>query len=253
MTTKRSPWFMRFGPRRAARLRLFCFPYAGGSAGTFESWGGELDGVEVVAVQLPGRSNRINEKPLESVADIVTPLIAELRHFRDLPFALFGHSNGALICFELARELQRRGIEGLAHIFLSAKRALHLPRLRANTHDLPYDQFIAELRSINGTPEEVLRRQELMALFVPVLRADFKVNETHKYHADIRLKSSASLFAGALDKDISKADVLAWRENIDSGDIRYTEFPGDHFFIHSHRQAVLAEVNRILAGLPGQD
>jgi surfactin synthase thioesterase subunit len=243
---------MRFGPKQAKRMRLFCFPYAGGSAGLFESWADAFEDAEVLAVQLPGRSNRIDETPLESVAEIVSSLLGALDDLLDRPFVFFGHSNGALLCFELARELQRRDITGLAHIILSAKSALHLPRTQPNTHDLPYDRFIEELRSINGTPEEFLRNPQLMQLFVPMIRADFKVDETHRYDADVRLKCSASLFAGEMDVDISQADVLAWRDLFDSDDLVYTAFPGDHFFIHSHRQLVLAEIDAVLKRLRGE-
>lgn len=239
---------MQFKRHHQAKLRLFCFPYAGGNAGLFEPWGSAFEGVDVVAVQLPGRSSRFTEKPLESMDEIVTQLIVELRCFRDLPFVFFGHSNGALICFELARELQRRGIDGLKHIILSAKRAPHLPRLRPTTYDLPYDDFIEELRSINGTPEAMLNTKELMDLFVPILRADFKVGETHKYCADIKLKSAASIFWGRLDADIPEVDIQAWRADIESKDIEFTEFSGDHFFVHSQQQLVLEKVRKILSG-----
>jgi medium-chain acyl-[acyl-carrier-protein] hydrolase len=245
-----SRWFMRFKRNRQARLRLFCFPYAGGSAGLFEPWGRAFEGVDVVGVQLPGRSNRINEKPLDSLTEIVARLIVELRGLDDLPFVFFGHSNGALICFELARELQRRGTGGLQHIILSGRRAPHLPRVHPNTHDLPHDAFIEELRSINGTPEELLGNMELMNLFVPILRADFKVNETSEYRADIRLNTPASIFWGRLDTDIPEADIQAWRAEFDTGDITFTEFSGDHFFIHSQQALVLERVGRILGGLP---
>lgn len=250
--SKKSPWFVQFKRHHQPKLRLFCFPYAGGNAGLFEPWGSAFEGIDVIAVQLPGRSSRISEKPLESMAEIVTQLIVELSCFRDLPFVFFGHSNGALICFELARELQRRGIDGLEHIILSAKRAPHLPRVRPNTYDLPYEAFIEELRSIDGTPEAMLNNRGLMDLFLPILRADFKVGETHKYCADIKLRSAASIFWGRLDADIPEADIQAWQADIESADIEYTEFSGDHFFIHSQQQLVLEKVSRILSGLPSR-
>lgn len=243
---RQNPWFQRFKPNPSARFRLFCFPYAGGNAGLYEPWSSAFDGVEVVAVQLPGRSNRFNERPLESVPEVVAQLVQGWDAYRDLPFVFFGHSNGALICFELARELQRRGIGGLAHIILSAKRAAHLPRRRPTTFDLPYDEFIAELRSINGTPREVLENRQLMDLFVPVLRADFRMNETHRYVADVRLRCAASLFNGTLDHDLPSSDVLAWKELIDADELEYIEFPGDHFFIHSLQSRVLSEIGAVL-------
>lgn len=247
--SRQSPWFMRFNRNPQARLRLFCFPYAGGSAGLFEPWGRAFEGVDVVGVQLPGRSNRINEKPLDSLTEIVAHLIVELRGLDDLPFVFFGHSNGALICFELARELQRRGIGGLQHIILSGRRAPHLPRVHPNTHDLPHDAFIEELRSINGTPEELLSNSDLMNLFVPILRADFKVSETSKYCDDIKLKTPACIFWGRRDTDIPEAEIQAWRAEFETGDIEFAEFSGDHFFIHSQQPLVLERVGKILGGL----
>jgi len=248
--SRRSPWFVRFKRNHQARLRLFCFPYAGGSAGLFEPWGRAFEGVDVVGVQLPGRGSRVNEKPLDSLTEIVAHLVVELRGLDDLPFVFFGHSNGALICFELARELQRRSIGGLQHIILSGRRAPHLPRVLPNTYDLPHDAFIEELRSINGTPEELLNNEELMDLFVPILRADFKVSETNKYCADIKLNTAACIFWGRLDTDIPEADIHAWRAEFETGDIEFTEFSGDHFFIHSQQQLVLERVGKILGGLP---
>ena len=241
-----SPWFLQFKRPHSARLRLFCFPYAGGNANIFESWGSALEGVDVVGIQLPGRSYRFTERPLESIESIVEQLIPELATLGDLPFAFFGHSNGSLICFELARELQRRGVVGPKHIFLSAKRAPHLPRLRSKTYDLPLDEFLEALRGINGTPEAVLRNKELMDLYVPILRCDFKISETHIYNDDVKLRTSASLFTGLQDTDVCEGGMLAWRANIESDDIQYATFPGDHFFIHSQKPLVLAAIREAL-------
>jgi len=245
----KSPWFIRFNQNPSASVRLFCFPYAGGNASIFEPWAKALRAIDVVAVQLPGRGVRFAERPLESMADIVAAFVDAFQHLSRLPFAIFGHSNGALIGFEVARELQRRGNRDLKHIFLSAAKAPHLSRGREKTYDLPYDEFIEELRSIKGTPEEILKNNSLMALVVPALRADFKINQTYHYVPDIRLSASASLFTGLRDVAISDADMLAWQENIASSNVGYKVFQGDHFFIHSHQQMILDEVHLVLEQL----
>lgn len=247
----KSPWFIRFNqnPGPSVGIRLFCFPYAGGNASIFEPWARELRNVDVVAVQLPGRGVRFAEKPLESMTEIVAAFADAFEHLSPMPFAIFGHSNGALIGFEVARELRRRGNGDLKHIFLSAAKAPHLPKRRGKTYDLPYDQFIDELRSINGTPEEILTNKSLMALVVPALRADFKINQTYQYVPEVRLAVSASLFTGLKDVAISDSDMLAWQEHLASDNINYKVFQGDHFFIHSHQHLVLDEVHLVLEQL----
>lgn len=248
-------WITCTRPNPVARLRLFCVPYAGGAASAFYGWPDGLPAfVETCPVQLPGRENRLGESPFERMAPLVEALGGAIRARLDLPFALFGHSMGAFVCFELARWLRRRGANGPVHLFVSGCRAPQLPDLDPAIHHLPDAEFIRELRRFGGTPEAVLQHEELMQLFLPILRADLAVHETHEYVQDEPLDCSISAFAGAEDEGVSPEAVDAWREQTRAGFCLRT-FPGNHFFLQSARgsllQAIFQDLVQVLSGLGG--
>jgi medium-chain acyl-[acyl-carrier-protein] hydrolase len=152
-----SRWISRFKPQPQSRLRLFCFPYAGGGATIFRSWPDELaSSVEVCAIQLPGRGARMTEKPFIRMSALVSALTDALLPLFDKPFAFFGHSMGAWICFELARRLQREHAIEPLHLFVSGAGAPHVPSRELPLHALPEDEFIEALGGLNGTPKELL-------------------------------------------------------------------------------------------------
>src|SRR5262249_12373891 len=155
------PWFHVQHRNPSAALRLFCFPYAGGDIGIYRDWFKDLPAsVEVVAVQYPGRGIRFGEALISSCGGMVSALSQYRVHFLDKPFAFFGHSSGALVSFELARELQRKGGAGQVHHFISGRRALHLPRPGVVLHSLPDDEFVAELVRFGGTSSELLSQPD---------------------------------------------------------------------------------------------
>ena len=230
-----------------ARVRMFCFPYAGGGASAYRGWGGVLPAdVEVCPVQLPGREGRLREAPfdrpeplVQAIADALQPYLA------DRPFVFFGHSMGAMLGFELARELRRRGQTLPLHLFVSGRRAPQVPDDNDPIHDLPEAEFIEKLRELNGTPEEVLQHAELMKLLSPVLRADFAVNETYVYKEEEPFDIGISAFGGLGDKEVAREDVGAWKEHTRAR-FRVRMLPGDHFFIHGNKDMVLEALARDL-------
>jgi medium-chain acyl-[acyl-carrier-protein] hydrolase len=245
-----SKWFKKYRYSAAARLRLFCFPYAGGSAQIFEGWEKGLpDWVDVFALQSPGRTVRFAEAPISNLRAKISILVDEIQPYLDIPHVFVGHSNGALTAFELARELQSRGGRELRHIVLSAKRAPHLPK-RELIHDLPFREFVARLRTLKATPTEILENEELMQLFEPMLRADFALSETHEFASGVRIDSPITLFWGEGDDEVPKEDMLAWGAHT-SGGIDLIPFDGDHFFIHSHRNDVVGKVRAIVEQAAG--
>ncbi|HEX2093650.1 MAG TPA: thioesterase domain-containing protein, partial [Longimicrobiaceae bacterium] len=176
------PWVVRRPLNPHTRLRLFCFPYAGGGASIFRTWSQSLPPeVDVCPVQLPGRESRLREPPFDRLLPLVRTLADVLAPYMDLPFALYGYSNGALMSFELARELRRRGMRGPVHLFVAACPAPHLPDKDPPIHALPDVELIREIRRLNGTPEEILQNEELMTLLIPLLRADSAIHETYVY------------------------------------------------------------------------
>lgn len=241
-------------PRRnpEARLRLFCFPYAGGGATVYSGWWRGLPPeVEVVAVQPPGRESRLAEKPHHDLGELVAAMHEHLLpHLRERPFAFFGHSNGALMAFELARSLRRGGDPLPLHLFASGRPAPQLELDDPPIHHLPHDEFVQELRKLEGTPEEILQNQEILELLLPLLRADFSLGETYRFVPEAPLPFPLSAYGGVRDPEVPREHVEAWSEQAGAG-FRMKMFPGDHFFVNGDRGLVLAELSRELRPLLG--
>jgi medium-chain acyl-[acyl-carrier-protein] hydrolase len=240
-TTAFDSWiaFRKLNPQ--ARLRLFCFPYAGTGASIFRTWPDGLPAdVEVCPVQFPGRGTRLMETPFTQLSHLVQALAQALVPLLDKPFAFFGHSMGALVGFELARQLRRQSGVQPVRLFVSAARAPQIPHRDRPIHALPEGEFLAELRRLNGIPEKVLEEAELMQIMLPVLRADFAVYETYVYSTEPPLHCPISTFGGLQDQRVSRGDLEAWREQT-NGSFSLRMFPGDHFFWNT-TQPLLREV-----------
>src|SRR5262245_34574163 len=193
-------WIYCPTPNPGAALRLFCFPYAGGNSLIYRSWTEQLPlAVEVCAVMLPGREARLRERPYTCLPPLIEALAEALLPRLNKPFAFFGHSMGALISFELIRELRRNCGLAPAHLFVSGRRAPQIENNDPPTYNLPEGDFIQEIRHFNGTPQEVLEHPELMQLLLPVLRADFAVCETYTYTEEPPLECPISVFGGLQD------------------------------------------------------
>jgi medium-chain acyl-[acyl-carrier-protein] hydrolase len=193
----------------------------------------------------------MGEAPFTSAQELVESAVVGLAPYFDLPFAFFGHSNGAMIAFELMRRLRRGGGALPVAFFPSGRTAPQLPRTVATIHALPEAEFVEGLRRLSGTPEEVLLHRELMELFSPLLRADFAISETYRYRPEPPFAIPMTAFGGARDPDVSTDELDAWREQT-TGEFGTRIFPGGHFFIRDDRDQVLAELSgelrRVLDG-----
>lgn len=242
-------------PNPHARVRLFCFPYAGGTAPIFRTWPNYLPAeVEVCAVQYPGRGTRIAEPLREDVEELMNSSYDELQPFLNKPFAFFGHSMGALVSYEFARRLQREQRSGPIGVFVSGCTAPHLRATDRITYDLPEPEFIDELRRLQGTPPEVLDSKELMQLMLPIIRADFKASQTYQYVPGPPLGCPIRAFGGLNDETVSREQVQGWGEHTSAG-FRAQMMPGDHFFLNSSQplltrmvaQDLIVQMNRNVA------
>ncbi|MGX5652116.1 thioesterase II family protein [Hydrogenophaga borbori] len=249
-----SPWFQRFVPRPGARLRLFCFAHAGGSAAVYRPWCNALpDAVELIAIQLPGRANRLNDPVVTRLDAIVEAVVAALRPHLDRPYALFGHSMGAVLANEVARALRHEGAPQPGHLFVSGRRPPHWPNPDPLLHVLSDADFVAEIqRRYGGIPPEVAEHEELMAMLLPSLRADIHALETHAPPAGRPpLACPLSVFGGSHDPLTPREHLEGWRSE-SSGPFRLRVLPGDHFYLNAQRDALLAEVSASLAPLLGR-
>lgn len=248
-TTKPDPWLPYRKPRPGARVRLFCFPYAGGGASMYRGWQEELPTtIDVCAVQLPGREGRLREAPVAELSRLVPMMADGLAAHLAAPFAFFGHSMGAVLAFELARELRRRALPAAAHLFASACPAPHLPDDDA-THTLPEDELIGRLRDLGGMSEEVLAHRELMEMILPVFRADASITETYDHVAEAPLAVPFTVFGGLTDAKATRADLDAWRQHTAAA-FALAMVPGGHFYIQdAGRAPVMGAIARTLAML----
>lgn len=241
-----SPWIVQPRPNSNAVMRLFCFPYAGGAPHIYRDWPDKLPSfIEVCAVQLPGRGNRLREQSYTSFKTLVPDAATALRPFMDRPFAFFGHSMGALAAFEVARVLRDSGNRQPEILFVSGSRAPQLPRKGTKTHDLPDDEFIAELRRLNGTPDEVLDHPELLEIVLPLVRTDFAVTESYEYVEQPPLNCPLIVFGGLADTEVGRERLEPWsRQTTDR--FKLVMLPGDHFFLHSQQRTMLTMISREL-------
>ena len=225
-----SSWIVCPYPRSQPQIRLFCFAYAGGSAWIFRTWAELLPNtVEVCAIELPGRGKRMAEPALNNLSQIIENLGPELRPYLNLPFACFGHSLGALVMFELCRWLRQSFQLTPIHLWVSAAQAPHLLAEKSPIHALPDPEFIIELQRYKGTPKNILNNAEMMALVLPILRADFSVLETYRYQPSDPFRCPIIVFWGQQDTIISQADVAAWQTH--TCNFTLAAIAGEHFFI----------------------
>jgi medium-chain acyl-[acyl-carrier-protein] hydrolase len=248
--TETSPWFLRFKRfSTPPQARLFCLTYAGGGASVYRLWQQDVPNhVEVVAIQLPGREGRLREKPFSSIGPLIEALAPELGPRVDLPYAIFGHSMGSLVAFELTRALRRRGLTLPRHLFVSARRAPHVPLADVPLHTLPDSAFVEAInRRYGGIPDAILAEPELLELFIPIMRADMAVLESYAYSEEPPLPVPITVFCGEGDKEIAVAALDAWGRHTSAAfDVR--TFSGGHFYLNAHRQALTRAITDILPG-----
>lgn len=247
--TRDNPWLVRPRPLTAPAQRLFCFAHAGGSPAIFHSWSAALpETVELCAVQLPGRGRRYDDPPYSRMEPLIKALAPALRPALDVPFALFGHSLGALVAFELARTLQA---EGRAAAFLLAAGCPAPQSLPPDEilHTLSKDDLLAALRRLNGIAPQLWEEKELLDLLLPALRADLALYETYEYCQGPPLSCPIIAAAGRQDPRARASQLEGWRRQTGARfDLHL--FPGDHFFLNSARSRLLRLIRRELDRSP---
>lgn len=244
------PWIRRLSRTDPpGGIRLFCFPYAGGGAATFGEWPKLLPPeVDVYVMQPPGREDRLFERPVDNLQETLDAVVPELLSQVDGPFALFGHSLGAIVCWETARVLRdEHGVEP-ARLFLSGCRALPLVHDgRRDLYTLPDDELTEELRRMKGTPEEVLQNSDFMQLLLPAVRADYAMLARYSFIPGTSPKSPVTVFGGNADPAVDMAQLRAWSDLVDEKpDVQV--LPGGHFFLHTSRKLLLKEIAARLLG-----
>lgn len=234
-------------PVTEASKRIFCLPFAGGGASVYRSWKNFFgSSVEVCPIQLPGREGRLFEPAFTDVDALVTALKKQIGPYLDRPYALYGHSMGALITYELAQAIASDcDLPSPERIFVAAHRAPQLPLQRTPISQLSDNAFIERLKQYGGFNDEILNNAEMMELVLPTIRADFTLCESYQHKAIQKLKCPIHVFAGIDDKQTTVESTYGWDQCSETS-VDTTLFNGGHFFLNSCQQDVLATVKKTL-------
>jgi medium-chain acyl-[acyl-carrier-protein] hydrolase len=239
-------WIVRPRPNPRAALRLVCFPYAGAGSSAFRQWPAALsEDVELLAIELPGRETRIREPRFERLAPLVAALTHAVAPRLDPPFAIYGHSLGSLVGLGFARELGRRGVPGPCHLFVSGRRAPQLPE-RSSLATLPDRELLAALRRLGGVPDVVFADPNLVAWYLPIIRADVRISDLEVIADDAPLACPITAFGGLTDNLATPAEIRSWRSQT-SAAFDHEIFTGGHFFIQTERDRFLGSLARRLS------
>ena len=244
--TAESVWWVRTGAARP-RHRLFCFPFAGGSAGAFFNWSKHLPAdLELRTLQLPGRESRHRETPLRSIDAAAAEVVGSLAGLMDRPFSFFGYSLGGLVAFETVRLLRAKGLSQPRRLLIAASSAPQCEHAGNPPIHLRSDvEFLDELRKFQGTPEAVMRNPELLNFLLPMLRGDFAMLETYVCRDESPLAVPIAVYGGIDDEEVPPERLTGWSRQTSAG-FTMQFFPGGHFFYKTALEPLLAQVGREL-------
>lgn len=249
-TINRDPWFFCPSPGLDVKTRLFCLPFAGGGASVYRGWNNAFpENIDVWAVQLPGHESRINEPRISNTVILAKAIADALSPYLDKPFALFGYSIGALLAFEVSRELRRRGEHLPAHLFIAAMHAPHVPMVHPPLAHLPREEFLEQIDYYYQPSDDAWKIPELMEIFLPVLRDDISIADTYEYISEPPLSCPLDVYVGEEDRGTPLTDAEAWQDQT-SAIFELTVFPGSHFFLHNAlgelQKKVLIRMNKVI-------
>ncbi|MFJ2746597.1 thioesterase II family protein [Streptomyces sp. NPDC087297] len=240
-------WLRRFHPAEDAPVRLFCFPHAGGSASYYFPMSRALSpDADVLAVQYPGRQDRRHEACIDDLRELADRVVAELRPWCDRPVALFGHSLGASLAFEVALRLQEAGDPAPVALFASGRRAPSHHRENQLVHLAPDDRLLAEIKALSGTDPAVLADDELLRSVLPAIRGDYKAAETYRYRPGPALACPITVLTGDIDPAVTAEEAAGWADHTD-GPFALHRFTGGHFYLNQHSSEVIDLIRQQLA------
>ncbi|MFH8803877.1 thioesterase II family protein [Streptomyces sp. NPDC017936] len=248
-----SPWLRRYVPAAARpAATLVCLPHAGGAPTFFRPWAERLAGsLDVVPVCYPGRQDRFDEPCITRMDVLAEEVAAALLPLTDRPLALFGHSMGAALGYEVARLLRHTHGKDIAHLFVSGMVPPHLvpPGRRHLEGD---EALLADIREQGGTDAALLADQEFRAFLLPAIRGDYRLMETYAFTgADRALDAPVTVYYGRQDKDVTAEAAAAWARHT-TGPTEVVDFPGGHFYLQDVLRTLVADVERrVLASVRG--
>ncbi len=227
----------RLDTMNGSELILLCFPYAGGGASVYYPWEKSMpDGTRVCPIHLPGREERILEKSYTDLAAVIEDVMNILGNYNN-DIVLYGHSMGAKIAYEVGKRLEAEG-KSVKLLIVSGSRPPHIAEPNPICY-LEDHEFKRELARFEGTPKEILECEEILDFFLPMLRADFTMDELYKPKNRIRMRCPVLALGGEEDTEADAHEIAAWEEYA-SDSFEYCIFPGGHFFLKSSEKEMLS-------------
>ena len=240
-TPASNPWLATRVASHQSGIRLFCLPHAGAGTSAYNLWKRFLPAtIEVCPIQIPGRESRISEPSVTDCTTLIESIT--LATHLDKPYAIFGHSMGALLALDLAQSLRANGLRTPSHLFVSGRNATHVPMKHGSIHKMGDEEFLAALAiRYGGLPQEILDTPELLELYLPILRADLTLLETHQYQRLGPLDCPISAFSGKDDANVSREGLEAWGDHT-SAAFEAHWFDGGHFYLSGPSRAPLLDL-----------
>lgn len=240
---KRSDWIRSSAPRADPRIRLVCCPYAGASASAYNALSAALpDEVEALSVQYPGRPGNRGEPPIKDVGELSDRIAAEVRPWLDRPVAVFGHSYGSVVAFEVTRRLEAAGV-GPLQLIVSGRRS---PSDGLGSHTPRDDrEIIAELKELGGIPPRFFEKEKFLEPILEVVKNDYHANSTYLASEEDSVGCPISFLFADADPYLTGGGELGWERHTSAG-FRITRFSGGHFFLNEKVTEVAEEIAEIL-------
>lgn len=224
------------------KTNMFFLPFAGGSFYSYRDFRKYLpDSAAITAIDVPGHGRRMREPLLTDIHDITKDIFRLLKDSLNEPYAIFGHSMGSVLGYLLCKKIRDAGKALPVHLFVSGRYAPSVESREKDFHKLPRNEFIRKLKTYGGLPKEVAGSEELMDLFVPIIKADFQAVSNYRYEPSEPLDIPLTVMIGK-DEDTTYEEALKWQE-ISSRKISVRQFSGGHFFIFDH----LPEIGKHIA------
>ncbi|WP_367387264.1 thioesterase domain-containing protein [Bacillus vallismortis] len=228
-------------------MLLFCLPYAGGSETTYYQWDHYLNqSINLCPVSLKGRGKRFNEPFYECLEDAIEDIFESIKDkLKENEYAIFGHSMGSLLAYELYYKIKKMGFHQPKHIFFSGYRSPEMKK-KEIIYNLPNKQFKEKIIELGGIPEELVNNDDLFDVFIPVLKSDIKIVETYKYkEREDKISCGISVLNG-LNDNITLENLMSWKKHTDKS-FQLHHFEGNHFFINHNAENIVSLINQTLA------
>lgn len=227
------------------RINLYCLPFAGGSKYSYKDYvSAAPDFINVVPIELPGRGSRYKEPLLTDAAGMVDDVYGQIKDMLGTPYAIYGHSMGAVLGYLLARRILEEGMNPPEHLFLTGCRGPSVQRKDPLRHLLSKEEFIQELKNLGGCPDEILNDDDLMNFFEPILRADFQAVETLDYRPQEPIHIPINVMTGISERTTYQ-EAMEWQKET-TAKVEGHRFPGKHFFIFNYPKEILEIIARKL-------